>query len=67
MTDMDPIAFVKIRLAAEEIARSSHAAYWDERRLDFHAGNIRPELERIAGLMGLTLTPIETPEQKDAA
>ena len=44
--------FLSIRGAADQIAKSSTAAYWDDRRADFHAFNIHRAFADLADQRG---------------
>ena len=54
---MSDVKYVSIRGAAENIANSASAAYWDDRRADFHEGHIRRHAAELADRLGLMLVP----------
>ena len=49
---MSDVKFISIRGAADQIAKSSTAAYWDDRRADFHAIHIHRAFADLADQPG---------------
>jgi hypothetical protein len=54
---MSDLKYVSIKCKAQNIASDASAAFWDDRRADFHEGEIRRSLAAAADLLGLMLVP----------
>ena len=49
---MGDVKFISIRGAADQIAKSSTAAYWDDRCADFHAIHIHRAFVDLVAKLG---------------
>ena len=56
---MANIKFCEARFHAADAADSAHAAYWDDSREAFHAGNMSDSINKLAGVLGLTIIPAD--------
>ena len=62
---MNDVKYCNIGYHANLIVGSSSAAYWDDARVNYHDSNIRDSFERIADILGYTITPIVADDRPD--